>query len=207
MSVAGLQEFVASAGWAAPMVFILVYAVGTVALVPGAAMTALAGVLFGPLVGTGLVVVGASVGATAAFALSRRLGRARVQRLLGPRLSRADGWLERRGFATMLGLRLTPLVPFTVLNYAAGLSGVPVRAYVTATALGIVPGAFAYASLGGTLQDPLSVRFFGAAGLVVALAVAGVWGKRFLALSAVPAPTSRGDQGEHGRGHEQQRQR
>jgi uncharacterized membrane protein YdjX (TVP38/TMEM64 family) len=205
--VAGLQELVASAGWAAPAVFVLAYAVGTVALVPGAPMTALAGVLFGPLVGTALVVVGATAGATAAFALSRWLGRARIQRFLGPRLTKADGWLERRGFAAMLGLRLVPLVPFSVLNYAAGLSRVPPRAYVAATALGIVPGSFAYASLGGTLDDPLSARFFGAVALVVALAVAGAWGKRFLVPSAVPAPAGGGGQGEHGRGEEQQGQR
>lgn len=200
----GLQEFVASAGWAAPAVFVFAYAIGTVAFVPGAAMTALAGVLFGPLVGTGLVVAGATAGATAAFGLSRRLGRSRMQRLLGPRLSRADGWLERRGFGAMLGLRLTPLVPFNVLNYAAGLSRVPTKSYVTATALGIIPGAFAYASLGGTLEDPMSARFFGAVALVVALAVAGTWGKRFLVPSTVPAPAGGGGQGECGRGDEQQ---
>ncbi|MEX0659712.1 MAG: TVP38/TMEM64 family protein [Egibacteraceae bacterium] len=203
----GLQEFVASTGWAAPVVFVVVYAVGTVLLVPGAAMTALAGVLFGPLVGTGLVVVGATAGATAAFVLSRRLGRARIQRFLGPRLTKADGWLERRGFATMLGLRLVPLVPFNVLNYAAGLSRMATRPYVGATALGIVPGAFAYASLGGTLDDPLSARFLGAVALVVALAVAGTWGKRFLSRSAVPAPTGGDGQGEQRRGDEQQRER
>lgn len=205
--VESLQQFVASTGWAAPVVFVLAYAVGTVAFLPGAAMTALGGVLFGPLLGTGLVVVGATVGATAAFALSRRLGRARIQRFLGPRLQRADRWLERRGFATMLGLRLVPLVPFNVLNYAAGLSRMGSRTYIAATALGIVPGAFAYASLGGTLDDPLSARFFGAVALVVALAVAGTWGKRFLAPSAVPAPAGGDGQGEHGRGDEQQRER
>jgi uncharacterized membrane protein YdjX (TVP38/TMEM64 family) len=205
--MAGLQEFVASAGWAAPVVFVLAYAVATVALVPGAPMTALAGVLFGPLLGTVVVVAGATLGATAAFALSRRLGRRRVQRLLGPRLARADGWLERRGFATMLGLRLTPLVPFSALNYAAGLSRVPVRPYVAGTALGIVPGSFAYASLGGTLEDPLSARFVGAVALVVLLAVAGAWGKRFRRASAVPAPAGGGGQGEQRGAEEEQGQR
>lgn len=203
----GLQELVSSAGWAAPVVFVLAYALGTVAFLPGAAMTVLAGVLFGPVLGTGLVVAGGTAGATAAFALTRRLGRARIQRFLGPRLTRADGWLERRGFAAMLGLRLVPLVPFNVLNYAAGLSRMTTRPYVAATALGIVPGAFAYASLGGTLDDPLSARFFGAVALVVALAVAGAWGKRFLVSSPVLAPAGGDGEGEQWRGEEQQRER
>lgn len=203
----GLQEFLAAAGWAAPVLFVLFYVMGTVALVPGAPMTALAGALFGPLAGTALVVVGATAGATAAFALSRRLGRARVQRILGARLTKADGWLAQRGFATMLGLRLTPLVPFSVLNYAAGLSRVPAKPYVWATALGIVPGAFAYASLGGTLGDPLSARFFASIAMVVALAAAGAWGKRLLAVSALPASAGDRGQGEHGGSEEQQRVR
>lgn len=187
----GIQELVRAAGWAAPVVFVLAYAVATVALVPGAPMTALGGVLFGPVAGTGLVVIGATAGAAGSFWLSRRLGRARVRRFLGPRLRRADGWLERRGFGAMLALRLVPIVPFNVLNYAAGLSRLRARPYVVATALGIVPGAFAYASVGGNLDDPLSARFLGAVALVVVLAGAGALAKRRVTAAA---PVERGSE-------------
>lgn len=184
--VEGLQDVVAGAGWAAPMLFVVGYVVLTVALVPGSAMTALAGLLFGPVAGTALVIVAATAGATVAFWVARRLGRDRLQRLLGPRLARADRWVQRRGFRAMLGLRLVPLVPFNVLNYAAGLSRVRARDFVAATALGIVPGTFAYASVGGSVDDPLSPRFLAAVALVVALSVSGAWAKRFTDRTRTP---------------------
>lgn len=67
-----------------------------------------------------------------------------------------------------------------LLNYAAALTGVRPRAYVPATVIGIVPGTFAYAALGGTAADPLSAPFLGAVGLVVALAAAGTLARRRL---------------------------
>ncbi|MDQ3319938.1 MAG: TVP38/TMEM64 family protein [Actinomycetota bacterium] len=160
-------------GLAGPLVYVALYAVLTVLLFPGALITAAGGALFGPVLATALTVVGATLGATAAFAIGRRLGREQVERIAGPRTGAVDRWLERRGFLAVLYLRLIPLVPFNALNYAAGVTGVRRRDYVLGTALGIVPGAFAYAALGGSLDDPLSPAFLGAVGLVIALAVAG----------------------------------
>ncbi len=141
--------------------------------VPGVALTVLGGVLFGAAIGTLLVVVGATLGAVAAFAIARQLGRERVQRLAGGRLRRADEWIGRKGFGTILLLRLVPLVPFNALNDAAGLSGVSPRAYAAATAVGIVPGSFAYAALGGAMDQPWSPAFFAALALVLGVAVLG----------------------------------
>ncbi|MBA3422838.1 MAG: TVP38/TMEM64 family protein [Thermoleophilaceae bacterium] len=160
-------------GIAGPLVYVALYAVLTVLLFPGALITAAGGALFGPVLATLLTVVGATLGATAAFAIGRRLGREQVERIAGRRTDAVDRWLERRGFLAVLYLRLIPLVPFNALNYAAGVTGVRRRDYVLGTALGIVPGAFAYAALGGSLDDPLSPAFLAAVGLVVALAVAG----------------------------------
>jgi uncharacterized membrane protein YdjX (TVP38/TMEM64 family) len=156
------RDLVAAAGPVAPIMFVALYAASTVLLVPGAPMTALAGALFGPALGGGTVVLGATVGATAAFGLGRRLARGRVRGRLRGRLAQLDHWLARRGFVSILLLRLVPAVPFTTLNYAAGLSGVRLRHYVPATAIGIVPGTLAYATLGGTIHDPTSPAFLGA---------------------------------------------
>lgn len=179
-SLADVRGVVHALGPAGPLAYIVVYALATVAVMPGGPLTVLAGLLFGPLLGTAVTLIGASLGATAAFGLARRLGRARIHRLLGDRLLRADGWLAERGFATVLSLRLVPVVPFNLLNYAAGLTGVQPRAYVGATVLGIAPGTFAYAALGGTAADPLSVPFLGAVLLVVALSVFGALARRRL---------------------------
>jgi uncharacterized membrane protein YdjX (TVP38/TMEM64 family) len=166
------RDLVEAAGPAAPVVFALLYAVATVLLVPGAPMTALAGVLFGPALGTGVVLVGAMTGASAAFALGRWLARDRVQHLLRGRVERMDRWLTDRGFSALLVLRLVPVVPFSALNYVSGLSGIRVRDYLSATAIGIVPGTFAYVALGGTVHDPTSPAFIAA--VLFFLALVGV---------------------------------
>jgi uncharacterized membrane protein YdjX (TVP38/TMEM64 family) len=186
-TVDDLRGFIEISGWAAPLLFVLGYAVATVFLVPGVALTVLGGVLFGAAIGTLLVVVGATLGAVAAFAIARHLGRERVQRVVRGRLRRADEWIGRKGFGTILALRLAPLVPFNALNYAAGLSSVSPRAYAAATAVGIVPGSFAYASLGGALDDPWSPGFIAALALVLAVGALGGLIQRRLHGSAAPS--------------------
>lgn len=176
-SVARLIE---EGGVAGPLVYVALYAVLTVLLFPGAIVTAAGGALFGAVLATPLTVVGATIGATAAFFIGRRLGREEVERIAGRRIGAVDAWLERRGFLAVLYLRLIPVVPFGAFNYAAGVTGVTGRDYVLGTALGIIPGAFAYAALGGSLDDPLSPEFLGAVGLVVVLAFGGPLVERLL---------------------------
>lgn len=169
---ASLQSFVDSAGVLAPLAFVVAYAALTVALVPGTIGTVAGGALFGAVAGPPLVMLGAVIGATIAFTISRRLGRERVARRLGPRLARLDGWIDGRGFTTVLYLRLLPIVPFSAANYALGLAPVSRREYVAATTLGIAPATVAYVTLGASLSDPLSWRFGVAVAAVVALAIA-----------------------------------
>lgn len=166
-----IRDLVARAGWWGPALFVVAYAVLTVLLVPGSPLTIAAGVLFGPLAGTGLVVIGATAGATGAFLWGRRLGRDAVARLTGERFAKVDAWLHDRGLLAVLYVRLVPLLPFNLLNPVAGVTGIPLRDYVIGTALGIVPGTFAFAALGGSFDDPTSPMFLAAVGLLVVLAV------------------------------------
>jgi uncharacterized membrane protein YdjX (TVP38/TMEM64 family) len=153
------------------IVFPVLYAVLTVLFVPGSILTAAAGVLFGTVLGAALSVAGATAGAIAAFLIARRLGRRDVERIARGRVGRLDRWLERRGFLAVLYLRLIPVVPFNALNYVAGATGVRLPEYALATAIGIVPGAFAYAALGSSLDDPGSPAFIAAVAAVLVLAV------------------------------------
>lgn len=168
-----IEETVRTAGLAGPLVFIGLYVVLTLLLFPGSVVTAAGGVLFGPAIGTLLAVVGATLGSTGSFLVARRLGRQQVERLAGRRIGRLDAWLERRGFLAVLYLRLVPVVPFNALNYVAGVTGLSLRDFVAGTALGIVPGTFAFAALGGSFQDPTSPVFLAAVGLLVVLVAGG----------------------------------
>lgn len=172
-SKAGIEETIRATGIAAPVVFIALYAVLTVLLFPGSIITAASGALFGTALGTALAVVGATIGATGAFLIGRRLGRSEVERIAGRRIGALDAWLERRGFLAVLYVRLIPIAPFSALNYVAGVTSVRARDYVLGTAIGIVPGAFAYAALGGSIDEPTSPEFLAALGLVLVLAALG----------------------------------
>lgn len=168
-----IARMVADAGPWGPVAFVALYAVLTVAMVPGSIITAAGGVLFGALAGTALSVTGATAGAVAAFLLSRRLGREQVEQLAGERIGRFDAWLERRGFSAVLYLRLIPVFPFNVANYVVGVTAVDFRAYTLATALGMIPGAYAFAAIGGHVDDVTSPGFLSAVALLVVLAIGG----------------------------------
>lgn len=170
-ALASIRDGVDAAGMWGPALFVVAYAVLTLLLVPGSPLTIAAGVLFGPFLGTALVVVGATLGATGAFLWGRSLGRDAVARLTGSRFERVDAWLHDRGLLAVLYVRLIPVLPFNLLNPVAGVTGVTLRDFVVGTAVGIVPGTFAYAALGGAFDDPTSPTFLAAVALLVVLAV------------------------------------
>lgn len=177
-----LQDLVESAGWAGVVVFVVGYAVLVLVPTPASVLTILAGALFGVLWGTLLAWAGALLGALGGFALGRRLGRPAVDRLLRGRLQQADRVLSDHGLVAVLAVRLLPLFPFTPVNYAAGLLGVRRRDYALGTAVGIVPGALAYAALGASGANPLGIAV-GGGGLVALIVLGGAVGRRLLAAS------------------------
>ncbi len=142
------------AGWgAAGMVaFGLIYIIATVLLIPGAALTALAGVLFGIWWGTLIVSISATLGAAAAFLLGRYIFRRSIeQRLLArPGFAAIDRAVSERGWVIVALLRLSPVVPFNLSNYFFGLTGIGLRRYVLASWVCMLPGTLLYVYLGYT---------------------------------------------------------
>ena len=165
-----------SSGVAAPLVFLLVHALVTVAPVPRTAFTLAAGLLFGPMLGLALSLLATTLSAVLAFWLVRRLAHELVRPHLDRRVFRAvDGRLRRRGWLAVASLRLIPAVPFSVLNYSSALSSISFRHYLAGT-VGIVPGSVAVVVLGDALTGTtspalLAVSLIGAAigmiGLIV----------------------------------------
>lgn len=132
----------------APIGFVLLYAVGTVLFVSGALLSLLGGALFGPVWGTLWNLLGAMLGAVAAFLLARTLAAPWVARRLGGRLRRLVEGVTAEGWRFVALLRLVPIVPFNLLNYALGLTGISLRAYVLASAVCMLPAGIAYTWLG-----------------------------------------------------------
>lgn len=148
LSVAALQERLDAFGNWAPLVFILVYAAATILLLPGSVLTIAGGVLFGPWFGTLYNLVGATLGAALAFLVARYLASEWVAARVGGRLGRLIKGVEQEGWRFVAFTRLVPIFPFNVLNYALGLTRIPWLQYVLATAVCMVPGAFAYTWIG-----------------------------------------------------------
>lgn len=137
-------------GALAPLGFLLLYALGPTFWVPGSLLTLAAGALFGLVWGTVYALVGATSGATLAFLVSRHLARSAVESRLGEAawFPAVDEAIAREGAKIVFLLRLTPMVPFTPLNYMLGLTGVRLRDFVVASAAGMVPGTLLYAFTG-----------------------------------------------------------
>jgi len=131
------------------LAFIAIYIVATIAFLPGSILTLGAGVLFGVVQGFLFVFVGATLGATLAFAVGRYLARGWVaQKIAGNAKFRAiDEAVGREGFKIVLLTRLSPVFPFNLLNYAFGITNVSLRDYVLGC-IGMIPGTLLYVYLG-----------------------------------------------------------
>ena len=171
--VEDLRAMVDSAGWWGPVAFVIAYAALTLAPVPKNVLSVAAGVLFGFGAGLAIVYIAAMLGATAAFWLGRGLGREAVERFTGTRVAKVDEVLRRRGFAAIIGVRLVPVLPFTAINYSAGLTSVGWRPYFLGTALGILPGTVSFLALGAYGFELGWQAQLAAAGLGI-LTIAGV---------------------------------
>jgi uncharacterized membrane protein YdjX (TVP38/TMEM64 family) len=149
---------VQSVGPAAPIAFILIYAVAVVALIPASLLTIAAGAVFGLLPGAAYALIGATLGSTAAFLLGRHVARRFVAARLAtmPRLLAIERAVSARGRRIVLLLRLSPVAPFNFLNYALGLTTISVWDFVVAS-LGTVPGAFVYAYAGKVTGEALAL--------------------------------------------------
>jgi uncharacterized membrane protein YdjX (TVP38/TMEM64 family) len=146
--------WVESLGAWGPVVFVLGYVVATVAFVPGSLLTLGAGAIFGLVQGTALVLVGATLGASAAFLVSRHLARGAVERRLAgsARFAAIDRAVGEQGRKIVLLLRLSPVFPFNLLNYALGLTGVRFADFVAAS-VGMLPGTLLYVYYGKVAGD------------------------------------------------------
>jgi uncharacterized membrane protein YdjX (TVP38/TMEM64 family) len=157
-ALASRLEALDGGGWVAALVFVAVYVAASVAFVPGAALTLIAGAVFGLARGVPLVFIGAVLGSSAAFGIARTIARKRVARWVArdPRAAAAVDAVASGGAKVVLLLRLSPLVPYNLLNYALGVTGVSYRAYL-AGSIGMLPATVLYTYYGKVIGDVTAV--------------------------------------------------
>ena len=155
-----------------------VYLAATAFSLPGGLLLSLTmGFVFGRWVGTALVVVAATIGATLLFLAARYLFADALRKRMGAVGERINAGFTENAFSYLLFLRLVPVFPFFLVNLAPAFTTIPLRTYVLATALGIIPGTFVFVNLGQTLgridslQGVVSREVLGGLGLLAAFAL------------------------------------
>jgi uncharacterized membrane protein YdjX (TVP38/TMEM64 family) len=171
-----LRDFVLMFGAWAPLAYAVVYIISAPIPFLAPVISAVGGLLFGTLWGLLLVMASATVSSLIPFYLARKLGRDWVEeQVKGKRL---DEFLERsegkKAFPFIMLMRLIPVLPWEVQNYAAGLTRVPVLTYLAATAVGIIPGSFSLVFLGAAASDPTSWEFVAAIAFKIVVALVPV---------------------------------
>ena len=132
--------------------FVALYAVSTALSLPGGAVLSIAGgFLFGSIIGTAWIVIGATLGAVGIFLAARTALGDVLKAKAGPWLKKMEAGFQDNAFSYLLVLRLVPLFPFFVVNLVPAFLGVGLRTFSIATVLGIIPGAFVFASVGAGL--------------------------------------------------------
>ena len=155
-----------------PVLFALAYAACTLGPVPRSVLSTTAGVVFGFGWGVGVAYTGSLLGAAAAFVLARRLGSEALSKLIGDRAAAADDLLRKRGLVAVLALRVTPVMPFTAVNYGAGLTTIRWAPYWLGTVIGVVPGTLSYVAVGAYATSPGP---WGGAAAVALVLTAVIW--------------------------------
>lgn len=156
---AALAAFIEARQFAAYALYIAVYVAVVALSIPGAAaLTMAGGFLFGTVFGAVAAILGATGGAVLIFLVARTAFGETLARRAGPRIARLAAGFRADAFSYLLFLRLVPAFPFWLVNLAAALFAVPLRVFVLATAIGIVPGAFVFAFAGAGLDSVIAAQ-------------------------------------------------
>ena len=169
-----LRDWATSLGPWFPLAFLAAHIVVTVFPFPRTAFTLAAGLMFGPLLGIALAVVAATVSALIAVLLVRAFGWQLNQLVSHPAIETVDSRLRRRGWPAVVSLRLIPVVPFSVVNYASGASAVRVLPYTLATLAGLLPGTAAVVILGDALTGSVNPLLVLVSVCTAAVGIAGL---------------------------------
>ncbi|MBR3972564.1 MAG: TVP38/TMEM64 family protein [Oscillospiraceae bacterium] len=178
-----IQEALEGLGIWAPLAYMGLFVVLPTFFFPVAVLALTGGLLFGLWKGAVYTFIGAVLNCSLMFWMSRHIGRKQIESLIQRKLSpqwqnRLMKLSGRNGFLFLIILRLIPAMPYNLINYAFGLTGMPWRTYILASSIGIIPGTFAFINIGDKVLDLTSPDFWIAIGLLVLLlVVTGLLGK------------------------------
>lgn len=157
LSLQQLKKAIDSFGGMPPLVFILICAARGVLFIPCGLLSALGGMLFGPLPGTIFTLIGLTAGSFITFCLARGFGKSWAQRVLGHRYDMYEGYISRDSFYSIFLMRVVPILPFDAVSCIAGMSRARADKFILATLIGSLPGVFIYVFFGDSIRS-LSIK-------------------------------------------------
>lgn len=169
--VQGMQAWIKSFGPLGYLIFIGIFIASCVFMLPGAMLTIVGGIAFGPIIGGIVSLIGATIGATVAFLIAKYIARGLIEDKISSNamFKKIDDGVEKNGVSFLILTRLVPVFPFSFQNYAYGLTKIPLAKYFIVTLVCMAPGAFIYAYMAGEIaQNGFSVD------LLIKFAIAGV---------------------------------
>lgn len=171
ISVDTLQHWIEAAGIWGPIAFILIYMIATVLFMPGSLITLAAGAIFGPWLGGIYALTGATLGASLAFLIARFLMADWAREKTSGTLEKLSTGIDEEGWRFVAFVRLVPIFPFNVLNYALGLTRIPFVAYALTSFICMAPGTVAYTWLGFAGREAVSGSEDSVQNIIIALAL------------------------------------
>ncbi|MDV3000920.1 MAG: TVP38/TMEM64 family inner membrane protein YdjZ [Chroococcopsis gigantea SAG 12.99] len=176
-----LEAWLQKTGVLAPIIYVGLYTIGTLLILPSTPLNLAGGALFGVWWGTFWTTLAAIIAALVAFAFTRTIGREYVARKFAGKWEAIDAEMKQGGLFYMFAIRLLPIIPYGLVNFAAGLTSIRFRDYLIGTSLGTIPGILPFVMIGAGLKSfgkgdrlPLMVAFT----LVGVLVGVGTWYRR-----------------------------
>ena len=180
-----IQTYVNSFGKLAPIIYIIIFALVPLTLFPDSIIAIAGGLIFGLVKGYIYTAIGAILGATLSFYISRKLGRNFVKKLTKEKLDNVEEMKNSNGFFIIFMLRLIPLFPFDIISYGAGLTSVKYKDFILATFLGTIPGILVFTNIGAQSVNMGSGSFYISIGALVLLFITSmVLKKKFIKIPA-----------------------
>jgi LPXTG-motif cell wall-anchored protein len=177
-----LQIWLKQAGIWAPIIYIILYTAATVLILPSTPLNLTGGAIFGPWWGTLWTSIAALIAAVVAFTFTRTVGRKTISQKLAGRWQAMEAELHQGGLFYMFAIRLLPIIPYGLVNFAAGLTSIRFRDYLVGTILGTVPGVLPFVMLGSSGLQAVKtgnvLPLLGALGLTGLLIGGATWYRR-----------------------------
>lgn len=170
-----IQAYVSSFGKLAPLVYIIMFALVPLTLFPDSVLAIGGGLIFGLFKGYIYTLIGALIGASLSFYISRKLGRNFVKKLTKEKLDGIESMINSKGFFVVLMLRLIPLFPFDIISYGAGLTSIKYKDFLLATIIGTIPGILVFTNIGAQSVNIGSNGFYMSIMALILLVIASIF--------------------------------